>query len=102
MLPNTEPLPKPGRAKPLLEELTEEQKAAIKLAYWKAPEDADFEQEAIALAYGYSLSWLQFKRSHGGGPLFRKIGRKVLYKKRDVVAYFDTQTVRSTSQYVSN
>jgi hypothetical protein len=85
--------------KPTLIEMTEEQKTAIKASYWNAPPEADFEQETVAIVYGWSIAWLQAKRSHGGGPIFRKVGRKILYTKRDVVLFFDRPKVGSTSEY---
>ncbi|MDO8415540.1 MAG: DNA-binding protein [Agitococcus sp.] len=82
-----------------IQELMPEQTASLKLAYWNAPHDADFEQETISLAYNVSLSWLQAKRSNGGGPAFRKVGRKIYYTKKDVISFFAGEVVNSTSEY---
>lgn len=37
-------------------------------------------------------------RMHGTGPAFCKIGRKVLYRRRDLRNWLDARTRRSTSE----
>jgi Helix-turn-helix domain len=45
-----------------------------------------------------SQSSLAKLRVYGGGPLYLKIGRKVLYRKRDLEAWFAVRQRDSTSQ----
>ncbi|MDC7718733.1 hypothetical protein PQU95_16150 [Vogesella sp. DC21W] len=46
------------------------------------------------------MSWLEVKATHGGGPAMIKIGRRVMYRKADVLAWLEenSRTVTSTSQ----
>lgn len=50
----------------------------------------------------YTVRALQNWRCRGGGPKFIKVsGRSVRYRRRDLLAWIDERTVRSTSQSVS-
>ncbi|MDH2018878.1 helix-turn-helix domain-containing protein [Acinetobacter ursingii] len=75
-----------------------EHKLALKNAFSNAVEQAEFEQETIAIYYGISLSLLQQWRCNGAGPKFKKIGRTILYQKSDVLDFFK-QKYENTSQY---
>ncbi|MEG0482467.1 MAG: DNA-binding protein [Acinetobacter sp.] len=85
-------------AKTKISEISFEQKLALKNAFSNAAEQAEFEQETIAIYYGISLSLLQQWRCNGGGPKFKKIGRTILYQKSDVLDFFK-QKYENTSQY---
>jgi hypothetical protein len=74
-------------AKAKISEIPFEQKLALKNAFSNAAEQAEFEQETIAIYYGISISLLQQWRCNGGGPKFKKIGRTILYQKSDVLDF---------------
>lgn len=68
--------------------------------FWAAPEQALFNQKAIAKVLCCSTAWLERGRWAGYGPVFRKIGRRVIYTKHDVVDWLNRhQRVQSTSEY---
>lgn len=81
-----------------ISEITFEQRLALKNAFINAVDQAEFEQETIAIYYGISISLLQQWRCKGGGPRFKKVGRTILYQKIDVLEFFK-QKYESTSQY---
>lgn len=60
-------------------------------------------RRVVAPGIGYSQSYLELRATKGGGPPFYKRGRRVLYKKSDVLAWLEanSQRVTSTSQYPS-
>lgn len=55
----------------------------------------------VAAGIGYSLSWLEWAATRGGGPPFYKHVRRVLYRKSEVLAWMqqNAQRVQSTSEY---
>ena len=68
--------------------------------FWAADDDAVFTQRTIAPTIAYSEAWCERQRWAGSGPPFIKIGRRVLYRKRDVLEWLAAhQTYRSTSEY---
>ncbi len=68
--------------------------------FWTAPEDALFDQKVIAPVLRRSESWCERCRWDGNGPIFLKLGRSVVYRKRDVLQWISQQpAVRSTSEY---
>lgn len=70
--------------------------------FWAASSDALFKQPVIAAALNYSESWCERSRWDGTGPRFLKIGRGVVYRKRDVLEWLEKhQPVASTSEYPS-
>lgn len=85
-------------AKPKISEISFEQKLALKNAFSNALEQAEFEQEIIAIYYNISISLLQQWRCKGCGPKFKKIGRTILYQKADVLDFFKRK-YENTSQY---
>lgn len=54
------------------------------------------EAETCALT-GLADRTLQRKRLDGTGPNFVKLGRRVLYRRRDVLAWIEANTFASTS-----
>lgn len=57
------------------------------------------ETEAAAFL-GYSIRALQNWRYRGGGPDFVKVSqRSVRYRRKDLMAWADRNTVSSTSEY---
>ncbi|RZG66666.1 MULTISPECIES: helix-turn-helix domain-containing protein [Acinetobacter] len=66
-----------------------------------APDQQLFPQEDIAIYLSCSTHTLQRLRCVGGGIPYTKVGRSVAYKKSDVLAYLQRQTVINTAQLVS-
>lgn len=60
-----------------------------------------FPQEDIAIYLSCSTHTLQRLRCVGGGIPYTKVGRSVAYKKSDVLAYQQRQTVMNTAQLAS-
>lgn len=57
------------------------------------------EKEAAGFL-GYSIRALQNWRYRGGGPDFVKVSRRsVRYRRKDLIAWADRNTVSSTSEY---
>ena len=52
---------------------------------------------AAAAFLGVSPRTLERKRLEGDGPKFVKIGRRVVYRLRDLEAYLDQNTYSSTA-----
>jgi hypothetical protein len=48
---------------------------------------------------GVSISYLNKLRLYGGGPVFVKIGAKVVYDPADLAEWIDARKHRSTSEY---
>lgn len=68
--------------------------------FWAAPGEALFGQSVIAPVLDMSEQWCERARFCGGGPKFIKLGRSVVYRKSDVVAWINSHaTVSSTSEY---
>ena len=91
-----------------------QQQSALSTIFWGSPDEARFDQRAIAAVSGYSESWLEKARWAGGGPRFirqggteatdkqgktKLFGGRVFYRKADVVAWLEEQkSVRTTSE----
>ncbi|MEC7121029.1 MAG: helix-turn-helix domain-containing protein [Pseudomonadota bacterium] len=88
-------------AKRPIHELSIEEKSMLKAQFITALPDDTFQQETIALYYDCSVSLLQKWRSHGGGPAYQKIGRTIIYKKRDVIDFFNSRRYSNTAQYAT-
>lgn len=54
-----------------------------------------------ALKLGVSVSYLNKRRLTGGGPVFVKIGAKVVYDPADLSAWVNARRCSSTSQMVA-
>ena len=77
--------------------------AELRREFVEAPEEALLTRPIVAAGIGYSLSWLEVVATHGNGPPFYKRGRRVLYKKLDVLRWLEanSQRVNSTSEYAT-
>ena len=63
-----------------------------------APESALFNQLTVAAVFSCSTQLLERNRWAGTGAPYIKLGRKVLYRKRDILKFLQQQTIyRSTS-----
>jgi hypothetical protein len=72
----------------------------IRKEFYEAPSKSLFNEKTIAIIMNCSNKLLQNKRWAGGGIPFKKIGGKVLYRKKDVIKYLTQQSIReSTSTY---
>ena len=69
--------------------------------FFNAPEQQLFPQEDVAIYLSCSIHTLQRLRCVGGGIPYAKVGRAVTYKKSDVLAYQNQQTVMNTAQLAS-
>lgn len=72
----------------------------LSVVFWTAPNEALLSRPTTAAGIGYSVSWLELKATRGGGPRMTKIGRRVLYRKVDVLAWLEinSRTVNHTSE----
>ena len=67
----------------------------------EAPLDALLPSKVVASFINRSVSWLNCKAVSGGGIKYTKFGNRRLYKKQDVLNWFEehSQKVNSTSEY---
>jgi len=79
---------------------TEANKQEMLQRFLKAPADQNFSHEVVAMYLGCSPWTLARMRCNGSELPYTKIGRRVAYKKRDVLAYEHSRTVNCTAQYV--
>lgn len=56
------------------------------------------DEEAAASRLGLSRRTLQSWRISGGGPIYRKIGRRVFYAEPDLVTFVDSAARAHTSE----
>ena len=73
--------------------------AALRAEFWQAPNEALLDRKTAAIGMGYTVGWLEWVATHGGGPVITKIGRSVRYRKSDVLAWLDAncRRIRSTA-----
>ena len=79
--------------------------AQLRDDFYNAPDDALLDRKTVAAGLNRSVSWLEKFATHGGGPTLLKVGNKsVLYRKRDVVRWFEgyVRRMNSTSQLASS
>ena len=86
----------PKRVKPVRVPST----AELRADFWRAPAEALLNRKTAAAGMGYTVGWLEWAATHGGGPILTKIGRNVRYRKADVLARLEAhcRRVRSTSE----
>lgn len=82
-----------------LKTLTEDQKAKQLDAFLAAPPDQNFGHEVVALYLDCSTWTLARMRCNGSDLPYAKIGRRVVYKKADVLAFVKSRTVNCTAEY---
>jgi hypothetical protein len=54
--------------------------------------------QAAALFLGVAAATLAKMRCMGGSPVFVKAGRKILYRREDLIAWLSARRVRNTSE----
>jgi len=52
----------------------------------------------VADEFAFSVSTLTKLRVFGGGPLFYKLGRRVVYRRQDIESWITDHARRSTSE----
>jgi hypothetical protein len=65
--------------------------------FWKSPDDALLDRRTTAAGLIRSNAWMELKATTGGGPPFLKCGRRVLYRKRDVLAWLEANSLQASS-----
>ena len=55
----------------------------------------------VVKEYGIGLSTWAKLRLQGGGPVYSKLGEKVLYNRADIEAWLKSKRVANTSQYAA-
>ncbi len=77
----------------------------LRNAFCEAHADALLDRKTVAAGLNRSVGWLEALATKGGGPAFHKVGtHRVLYRKTDVIAWFDSyaRRVASTSDLTVN
>lgn len=82
-------------------EMSQQDKDIRLSRFLAAPDQQLFLQEDVAIYLSCSIHTLQRLRCVGGGIPFTKVGRRVTYKKSDVLSYQESQTVMNTAQFAS-
>ena len=60
-------------------------------------DDDAMDVHAAARFTGIAVATLAKMRCIGGGPLFLKLGRRVVYRRSDVIAWLNARRVRNTT-----
>ena len=55
------------------------------------------DQNEVSPLIHKSVAWLERKRWEGGGILYRKVGRHVLYEESDVLAWIEKHPKRQST-----
>ena len=68
--------------------------------FWNAPDAALFDRATIAAVRYVGTDTMEADAIHGGGPPYIRIGRRALYRKRDVLDWIAAtgRRVESTAQ----
>ena len=61
-------------------------------------DDEAMDVQAAARFTGIAVATLAKMRCIGGGPLFVKLGRRVVYRRSDVIAWLNAHRVRNTTE----
>lgn len=74
--------------------------ALLRTLYARADLGELLPRSIVAAGIGYSVSWLEQKAYHGGGPPMVKIGRRCLYYKQAVEDWLlaNSRSIRHTSE----
>ena len=65
--------------------------------FWNAPGEALFDQKIVATITCHTPAWCEHWRWRGGGIPYRKIGRRCLYSKKDIVTWLDKHKILSST-----
>ena len=74
--------------------------ADLRADFWRAPDESLLDRKTTAAGMGYTVGWLEFVATNGGGPVLTKIDRNVRYRKSDVLAWLqaNSRRIRSTAE----
>lgn len=73
---------------------TTESAVTLRAEFWQAPIEALLDRKTAAAGVGYTVGWLEWVATNGGGPTLTKIGRTVRYRKADVLAWLEANSRR--------
>ena len=73
---------------------TTESAVTLRAEFWQAPIEALLDRKTAAAGMGYTVGWLEWVATNGGGPTLTKIGRTVRYRKADVLAWLEANSRR--------
>lgn len=68
--------------------------ADLRAEFWRAPDESLLDRKTTAAGMGYTVGWLEWVATNGGGPIITKIGRGVRYRKADVLAWIKANSRR--------
>lgn len=73
--------------------------ADLRGEFYALPAEALVDRETVAAASYRSYQTIEILAIKGGGPAYRRVGRKALYRKADVVAWMESASpVENTAQ----
>ncbi|OTG83286.1 DNA-binding protein [Acinetobacter sp. ANC 5054] len=78
---------------------SDDEKNLVLERFLNAHEEQLFPQEVVALYLQCSPWTLAKMRCEDQSLPFSKIGQRIAYKKKDVMAYLESKTVTNTAQY---
>ena len=64
-----------------------ERQTELSRLFWAAPDAALLDRRTAAAGLGYTVAWLEAVAGRGEGPTYTRIGRRVRYRKADVLAW---------------
>ncbi|MBT2748288.1 MULTISPECIES: helix-turn-helix domain-containing protein [unclassified Lysobacter] len=73
-----------------------ERQTELSLLFWAAPDAAMLDRRTAAAGLGYTVAWLEAVAARGAGPAYTRIGRRVRYRKADVLAWLARHGERVT------
>jgi len=78
----------------------EELRSLRRAEFWSASDDVLFTREHVAAVRHMSEATLEVEAMKGGGVPYIRIGRRALYRKRDVLAWLEAngRRVENTAQ----
>lgn len=62
-----------------------ERQTELSRLFWAAPDAALLDRRTAAAGLGYTVAWLEAIAGRGEGPIYTRIGRRVRYRKADIL-----------------
>lgn len=73
--------------------------AALRAEFYSLPGEAVVDRRTVAAVSYRSQQALEILATKGGGPAYRRVGRRALYRKQDVLEWIDAaRVVTNTAQ----